>query len=279
MYKTQWSNQTFWKLFELLVLGCVPFSLFLGINQCINVGTIAEILFLAIWAGHCSYFPSSLSTHTNRNLLKGGKNVNNDRQIWQLTDFVILICSIKNINRGKNSPKRTTKIFTNSSCAVVTWKGRLRYSSDFEYGRNLCANSSHFSNSPSADVCVTQGASCSSGNYRDSRPDRISETFCAHALFMLRPCQLLHGQSSSSCSVKFVPYIYSTLVCRYAPIFVFSKATCNRIAQERLIKETQPMEKISITFKGPLPTINKNKYILTIVSRRVLQISFCYSMC
>jgi len=62
---------------------------------------------------------------------------------------------------------------------------------------------------------------------QDSSRDRASETFCAHTLVMLRPCQLLlHGQRLACRSVKLVPYLrVLILVCRYAPIFVFSKAT------------------------------------------------------
>ena len=38
-----------------------------------------------------------------------------------------------------------------------------------------------------------------------------------------------------------------------------------RPPEETLVKATRPFEHLSIDFKGPLPTISKNKYILTVV--------------
>ena len=35
--------------------------------------------------------------------------------------------------------------------------------------------------------------------------------------------------------------------------------------ESHLIKATQPMERLSIDFKGPLPSANKNKYMLTVI--------------
>ena len=35
--------------------------------------------------------------------------------------------------------------------------------------------------------------------------------------------------------------------------------------ESHLIKATQPMERLSIDFKGPLPSTSKNKYMLTVV--------------
>ena len=45
--------------------------------------------------------------------------------------------------------------------------------------------------------------------------------------------------------------------CELKPKFITSQGT--------LIKATQPWERISLDFKGPLPTASKNKYILTVV--------------
>ena len=41
----------------------------------------------------------------------------------------------------------------------------------------------------------------------------------------------------------------------------------------RLVKATQPMERLSIDFKGPLPSTSKNRYLLT-----VLAFPFCFRM-
>ena len=43
------------------------------------------------------------------------------------------------------------------------------------------------------------------------------------------------------------------------------KPQFHRPLQSHLIKATQPMERLSIDFKGPLPSTSKNKYILTVV--------------
>jgi len=51
---------------------------------------------------------------------------------------------------------------------------------------------------------------------QDSSPDRTSETFCAHTLFMLPPWQLLHGQSLSCRPVKLVPYLRLLNTCLLA---------------------------------------------------------------
>jgi len=43
------------------------------------------------------------------------------------------------------------------------------------------------------------------------------------------------------------------------------KPRFHKPAETHLIKATQPMERLSIDFKGPLPSTSKNKYFLTIV--------------
>ena len=70
-------------------------------------------------------------------------------------------------------------------------------------------------------------------NHQDSSRDRTSETFCDSVRIHF-PC---NARVSCCCMVSvclvvlsslYRTYVYSTLVCRYAPIFVFSKATCYR---------------------------------------------------
>ena len=48
-----------------------------------------------------------------------------------------------------------------------------------------------------------------------------------------------------------------SVCCEVKPKFIRAHGT--------LIKATQPWERVSIDFKGPLPSTNKNKYILTVV--------------
>ena len=44
------------------------------------------------------------------------------------------------------------------------------------------------------------------------------------------------------------------------------KPRYHKAANLHLIKATQPFDRLSIDFKGPLPSVTQNKYILTIVN-------------
>ena len=50
----------------------------------------------------------------------------------------------------------------------------------------------------------------------------------------------------------------SAVCARWKPCFYTPEAGC-------LVKATQPMERLSIDFKGPLPSISKNRYLLTVI--------------
>ncbi|XP_076814961.1 uncharacterized protein LOC143461082 [Clavelina lepadiformis] len=54
-------------------------------------------------------------------------------------------------------------------------------------------------------------------------------------------------------------------VCSNCKICAENKPRFYRPPQTALIKATKPMERISIDFKGPIPSSSKNKYILTII--------------
>lgn len=54
-------------------------------------------------------------------------------------------------------------------------------------------------------------------------------------------------------------------VCASCKVCALQKPQFHRPVQGVLIKATQPMERLSIDFKGPLPSTTNNKYILTVV--------------
>ena len=46
--------------------------------------------------------------------------------------------------------------------------------------------------------------------------------------------------------------------------------------EDTLIKATGPMERLSIDFKGPIPSVTSNKYLLVVIDE--YSVSICLSM-
>ena len=110
------------------------------------------------------------------------------------------------------------------------------------------------------------------GKY-NAAPDTLSRAHCAsmtkHALYDIHSALCHPGVTRLYHFVrtKNLPYSLDEVRRTVAECRVCAEIKPNFIKppMARLIKATQPFERLSIDFKGPLPSVTKNHYILTIV--------------
>jgi len=93
-----------------------------------------------------------------------------------------------------------------------------------------CTNSSRLSNCPSGDACVLRQARHVQSSRFQSRSN-FGDVLCAYA-FHVPPLSAAAAWSAFALFCQVCTISISILVCRYAPIFVFSKATCNRFVSQ-----------------------------------------------
>ena len=110
---------------------------------------------------------------------------------------------------------------------------------------------------------------------QNSGPDSFSRAFCATCVTSTLSLQEIHANLCHPGVTRLLHYVrtknlpYSTTDVKRATstckVCAEVKPQFYKSEQNRLIKATQPMERLSLDFKGPISSINSNKYLLVIV--------------
>lgn len=106
-------------------------------------------------------------------------------------------------------------------------------------------------------------------------PDTLTRALCATLTSTLSKLQELHNNLCHPGVTRLLHFVktknlpYSTddvkKVCSSCKFCAQLKPQFYNASTNTLIKATQPMERLSVDFKGPLPSATNNKYILTII--------------
>eukprot|EP00794_Sanderia_malayensis_P004469 gene4469-5063_t len=111
--------------------------------------------------------------------------------------------------------------------------------------------------------------------YREGKNNVVPDFIRAHCAAVTNSLQEIHarlchpGVTRLLHSVKAnnLPYSMQDVrdVCSHCRICAELKPNFYQSQNNKLIKATRPMERISIDFKGPLPSSSRNKYFLTVI--------------
>ena len=123
--------------------------------------------------------------------------------------------------------------------------------------------------------------------YREGTKNVVADSFTrAHCLALLSNLDDIHMQLCHPgvtrllhfVKTKYPPFSTEDIkrVCSNCKICAELKLQFYKGVKGKLIKATRPMERLNLDFKGPLPSVTRNKYFLTVILS-FLSLSFRYS--
>jgi len=112
--------------------------------------------------------------------------------------------------------------------------------------------------------------------YREGKDNVVPDSFTrAHCAAVLKSLEEIHAQLCHPGVTRLLHFVkaknlpFSTQdvrdVCSNCRICAELKPKFYQSQNSKLVKATRPMERLSIDFKGPLPSSSRNKYFLTVV--------------